>query len=1588
MKRKTLSVAAVVLVGLCLASEALAIPAAPTPIAPIGAISTKTPTFQWTASAGAYDYLLQVRDSSNTLIQQGSGLAASICSGGTCSLAWGTYAVGSYHWSVKARDASRAGNWSPDKSFTVQPPPTPVTGAPSGYTINPNPTYTWTAAAAATTYTIQTLNADSSQKYFLDYAASTVCTGSSCAVTPGTALPIGEYTWHMRAVNAAGGSAWSALKPFSVNGTPAPVAIGPSGAVLTATPTYSWQPVTGATGYQLQALNPDSSQKFIETSIPASVCASGTCSFTSGYALALGSYSWRVRGTHAGGGGAWCALVGISVQAPPAPVPATPNGPIVGPLATYTWTPVAGATSYGLMVVDSSGGIKVLEAHASASICSGGSCAVTNPTVLAVGNYTWQARSTNAAGTSLWSAAKPFTVSGPAAPVVIAPTGTVTVAAPTYSWQPSAGATAYQLQVLNPDESQKFIETSIPASVCASGPCSFTSGYTLALGSYSWRVRGTHAGGGGAWCALVGISVQAPPAPVPATPNGPIVGPLATYTWTPVAGATSYGLMVVDSSGGIKVLEAHASASICSASSCAVTNPTVLAVGDYTWQARSTNAAGTSLWSAAKPFSVSGPAAPVVIAPTGTVTVAAPTYSWQPSAGATAYQLQVLNPDGSQKFIETSIPASVCASGTCLITSGYTLVMGTYTWRVRGTHAGGGGAWCQPVWISVEGPPAPTGTAPTGRFVDPTPTFAWTTSNSASAYNLLVLDENHVMKYVSTYGAADVCSDASCTVTPDTVLPIGQYYWQVRGVNTVGGGNWSAEWGFYADGTAAPVALAPSGVVRIARPTYSWQPAAAATGYQLEVLREDGTAAFGEWSIPDTVCSGGTCAFTSQNGLVVGNYTWHVRGTHAGGGGTWSAPIAISVLGPPAPVMISPRGNIANHTPSFAWNASAGAIGYWFQVDSVGDPSAVTSAFKANFSDAAAICSGGICKVTPNKVFVADDYQWWLVAKSEAGGTSSERVGFTVLGNTPPVPPMQPGSVVGGCQNSIVWDPTYQPDAGACLSHCSQKSANACEWNENGNCYVEFGVGCHVQAGPAGWWAAAPLPPQALPPSGCTVVLVPTPPDPRQGSEVKVTEIRTGSCPPGMVLVRIDVGKVGGESQSLPGLGWKVPECQEPGTYYFSAVYQWSVNQYPGSSYGFVVHPGPAPCIYGMSVTGVHPGQQATISWPGQQTIRSELTVYGTPSSVVQTKPENPSSTTYSHAWDVPADLPLGSILQFKVKTWNTDAASKEQLSPQVTVAEPPPPFSLTRPVFDPSDEVYRNEQLTIRWEAEGQARRKLEFCRDISWWPDSCSTLHDGSSEEQEYAFTIASNQHTGYYYAKLRIYNNAGDTIRKESDRDHDLHVRSGSPSAALVSTSALDEMAINETRRVSVTFENTGTTTWATDDFYHLRESSGNWGVATVPMPHDVEPGESVTFEVDVTAPSALGSYPMRWVMGQKDVEVSADSSPAVAIVVSDTQSAPLAGIRVERAPEVPPLFLTADVAEMVSASEQPVGFDGSQSNDPDGSISRYEWTFGDGTSAEGAVVEHQYAVKGFYTVQLTVTDDSGLQGRTVMGVSVER
>jgi surface protein len=56
---------------------------------------------------------------------------------------------------------------------------------------------------------------------------------------------------------------------------------------------------------------------------------------------------------------------------------------------------------------------------------------------------------------------------------------------------------------------------------------------------------------------------------------------------------------------------------------------------------------------------------------------------------------------------------------------------------------------------------------------------------------------------------------------------------------------------------------------------------------------------------------------------------------------------------------------------------------------------------------------------------------------------------------------------------------------------------------------------------------------------------------------------------------------------------------------------------------------------------------------------------------------------------------------------------------------------------------------------------------------------------------------------------------------------------------------------------------------------------------------------------------------------------------------------------------------------------VDLDASASNDPTGDIQIYSWDFGDGATATGQEVTHQFAAEGQYRVTLTVTNDRGVQ-----------
>lgn len=108
--------------------------------------------------------------------------------------------------------------------------------------------------------------------------------------------------------------------------------------------------------------------------------------------------------------------------------------------------------------------------------------------------------------------------------------------------------------------------------------------------------------------------------------------------------------------------------------------------------------------------------------------------------------------------------------------------------------------------------------------------------------------------------------------------------------------------------------------------------------------------------------------------------------------------------------------------------------------------------------------------------------------------------------------------------------------------------------------------------------------------------------------------------------------------------------------------------------------------------------------------------------------------------------------------------------------------------------------------------------------------------------------------------------------------------------------------------------------------------------------------------------------------------ADGVPTGSVAVVDSPSAGgnnWGGRALFLAPKAdqPPPNETPTATIDVSCVERVCEFDASGSTDSDGSISSYEWNFGDGATDSGQTVQHTYESDGNYQASLTVTDDRG-------------
>ncbi|HMG35079.1 MAG TPA: glycoside hydrolase family 44 protein [Blastocatellia bacterium] len=88
----------------------------------------------------------------------------------------------------------------------------------------------------------------------------------------------------------------------------------------------------------------------------------------------------------------------------------------------------------------------------------------------------------------------------------------------------------------------------------------------------------------------------------------------------------------------------------------------------------------------------------------------------------------------------------------------------------------------------------------------------------------------------------------------------------------------------------------------------------------------------------------------------------------------------------------------------------------------------------------------------------------------------------------------------------------------------------------------------------------------------------------------------------------------------------------------------------------------------------------------------------------------------------------------------------------------------------------------------------------------------------------------------------------------------------------------------------------------------------------------------------------------------------------------------------APANQPPVARISASPTTGTSPLAVSFSGTGSSDPDGSISAYAWSFGDGTTASGSTTSHTYSSAGNFTATLTVTDNQGATSSTSVPITV--
>ena len=334
--------------------------------------------------------------------------------------------------------------------------------------------------------------------------------------------------------------------------TVAPLTAGPSGAVYNTAPTFQWSAVAGAQSYHLVAYDQITSAKALDVVVATTSYKPGAAVFNPGR-----SYWWKVEAW----AGLWStgtpsAALGFNLPAGTLPVPGSPtSGAALSTTSpTLTWSSVSGAQFYGVTLYDQANPTTPVLKQVQVN----GTSYTPSTPLLAGHAYSWSIQAYFGQGGVGYfgpaSQSSSFVVTPLAAPPLIAPAAgsSTSNTAPTFQWSTVPGAVSYALVVTDLTASTTAISASELTSTSYATTTPLVAGHR-----YQWTVTATDAvGDPGVSANPVGLTIVVPPPvvapPTAASPSGTVSSAQPSLRWSTVAGASGYGVEIVDKTPGAR----------------------------------------------------------------------------------------------------------------------------------------------------------------------------------------------------------------------------------------------------------------------------------------------------------------------------------------------------------------------------------------------------------------------------------------------------------------------------------------------------------------------------------------------------------------------------------------------------------------------------------------------------------------------------------------------------------------------------------------------------------------------------------------------------------------------------------------------------------------------------------------------------------------------------------------------------------------------------------------------------------------------------------------------------------------------------